>query len=139
MITRLFLILGLGTLLLFSCEDPQKKEREALYKEVMEIHDEMMPLIFSAIRPAQKKLKPMMEEALAQQDSVNYKKYKTAYNQLEKADSAMNKWMKQFKNPDVDISQEEAIRYLKDQKVKVNDMKAVMEKNMDAAKAVIEF
>lgn len=143
---KIFLMFGVGILVLFSCDDPAKKEKELqtkerdeIYKQVMEIHDEMMPLVFSKIRPTQKKLETMMKDAQTQQDSVNYQKYKTAFNQLENADKAMNSWMKQFRNPDVDTSHEEAIKYLKDQVVKVDEMKKVMEKNINAAKAVIDF
>lgn len=127
------------SLAFFACEDPLQKEREQLYKEVMVIHDEMMPLVRNDIRPTQKKLETMIKEAINQQDADNASKYQTAFNQLEKADKAMNDWMRQFVTPPDEMSNQDAVDYLKDQKIKVAKMKKVMEDNMNAARKVIEF
>lgn len=131
-----FLILS--SIFLFSCQDPKPKvdplqnKREQVYKEVMAVHDEMM--MMGKIRGAQSKLKKMMES-----DSTNVDKYQTAYDQLQVADDVMMDWMRQFKNPPQNTKAKEAIKYLKDQKEKVQKMKEVMVENMDKAKQVVDF
>ena len=122
-----------------SCAESENVKEEKLLKEVMVIHDEMMPLIRNKIRPTQKRLEGMMKNAEQQKDSITLTKYKTAHQQLEKADKAMNDWMRQFRTPTNETPHEEVMNYLKDQKVKVAEMKKVMEENMNAAREVIEF
>jgi len=128
MLRNISFFLILSSTLLFSC----KNEREQVFNEVMEIHDEMM--MMGKIRGAQGKLKKMMES-----DSMNIAKYQTAYDQLQMADDAMMNWMKQFKNPPQDADTKEAIEYLKVQKIKVQQMKDVMIENMDKARKVVDF
>jgi len=128
MLRNISFFLILSSILLFSC----KNEREQVFNEVMEIHDEMM--MMGKIRGAQGKLKKMMES-----DSMNIAKYQTAYDQLQVADDAMMNWMKQFKNPPQDADTKEAIEYLKVQKIKVQQMKDVMIENMDKARKVVDF
>lgn len=132
MIKKISVLLILSSIFLLSCENTLQKEREQVFKEVMEIHDEMM--MMGKIRGAQSKLKKMMES-----DSINIEKYQIAYDQLQVADDAMMDWMRQFKNPAQNTDAKEAIEYLKDQKVKVQKMKEVMVENMDKAKQVVEF
>ncbi len=132
MIKKISALLILSSFFLLSCENTLQKEREQVFKEVMEIHDEMM--MMGKIRGAQSKLKKMMES-----DSINMEKYQTAFDQLQVADDAMMDWMRQFKNPAQNTDAKEAIEYLKDQKVKVQKMKEVMVENMDKAKEVIDF
>jgi len=131
----------IGTLLILigllsvGCQNPQEKLR----LEVMEIHDEMMPLIRKKIRPTQEKLTLMIKDAEQKMDSSSVNKYKIAYHQLDLADKAMHDWMNQFKTPTIEMPKEEAMKYLEDQKIKVTKMKEVMEINMKAAREVIEF
>lgn len=138
MFKKISLFLILSTIFLLSCgedkpkEDPFQKEREQVYKEVMAIHDEMM--MMKKIRGAQANLKEMMES-----DSMNIEKYQTAYDQLQIADDAMMDWMKQFKNPPENTAPKEAVKYLKDQKIKVQKMKEMMVENLDKAKLVISL
>lgn len=135
MIKNINILLTLCVLFLFSCGNGNAEleaEREKAFKDVMKVHDEMM--VMGKIRGAQGKLKKMMEA-----DSTNAAKFQTAIDQLQTADDAMMGWMKQFKNPSQDTDPKEAIEYLKDQKIKVDKMKAIMEENMKKAREVIEF
>lgn len=135
MVKNINILLTLCILFLFSCGNGNAEleaEREKAFKEVMKVHDEMM--VMGKIRGVQGKLKKMIEA-----DSINAPKYQTAIDQLQTADDAMMGWMKQFKNPSQDTDPKEAIEYLKDQKIKVDKMKAIMEENMNKAREVIEF
>lgn len=132
MMKNISFFLILISIFLFSCEDHSQKEREQIFKEVMAVHDEMM--MMGKIRGAQSKLKKMMVS-----DSTNIEKYQTAFDQLQTADDTMMDWMRQFKNPAQNIEAKEAIKYLKDQKIKVQKMKEEMIENMDKAKLVVDF
>ncbi len=131
-IVSILLCVGIFTV---SCQDPQQQ----LQQEVMDIHDEMMPLIREKIRPTQDKLTSLIEDAKEKKDTSSISKYTQAYQQLDLADQAMHDWMNQFKRPTVEMPKEEAMKYLEDQKAKVIKMKEVMETNINAAKKVIEF
>lgn len=138
MFKNISLLLIFSSIFLLSCgetkpkEDPLQKEREKVYKEVMAVHDEMM--MMQKIRKAQGDLKEKMVS-----DSTNVEKYQTAYNQLQVADDAMMDWMRQFKNPPENVTTQETIDYLSDQKTKVQKMKEVMIENLDKAKLVIDL
>jgi len=131
-IVSIILCVGMFTV---GCQNPQQK----LQQEVMDIHDEMMPLIREKIRPTQEKLTSMIKEAEQKKDSSSVNKYTTAYQQLDLADKAMHDWMNQFKTPTIEMPKEDAMKYLEDQKIKVIKMKEVMETNINAAREVIDF
>lgn len=138
MLKNISLLLILSTTLFFACEDPLQKEREQLYQEVMAIHDEVMPKM-SSIRKGQKDLKAMIKNVEEPTDPAKIKEYKAALEQLNTASQVMIDWMKQFSTPTVEIPNEEAIQYLKEQKKSVTIMRDAMLKNMNAARKVIEF
>ncbi len=123
-------LLLFSTLLFFACEsgtkaDPPKSERQKLYDEVMAIHDEMMPKI-KPIRDAQKKILTSLQDSVKTIDEKLKNDYLMAYTYLENADKEMNTWMKQFKAPTKDMTDDAATLYLKDQMKKVQQMKMIM-------------
>lgn len=119
-------------------EDPLAKERATLKDEVMAIHDEMMP-DWRASSKAQTQLEKMITSATEKHDLPNVEKYQTAHQQLEVVYKEMKDWMEQYRSPSAETSNEDAISYFKDQKVKVVKMKEIMVENLKEAKKVVDF
>ncbi len=118
-------------LLIFSaCKEKQKSaetEQNQLYKEVMAIHDQVMPEI-TTIHNLKKDLKaiekPETKDIILQQ-----------VKELNDADEAMMTWMAAFKVPE-DKTQEEA--YLLLEKEKIKQVSDLMYASMDRAKKLID-
>ena len=141
--TKLFAnLLFFAALFLFACQsgtnEPAKSDRQKLFEEVMAIHDEMMPKI-KPIRDTQKEILAKMNDESQNLTEEQKSKYGAAYTFLENADKHMNNWMKQFKNPPEGSDETFAIKYLKDQKKKVQIMKTMMEQNITEAKKNYDF
>jgi hypothetical protein len=118
-------------LLIFSaCKETQKSaepEQNQLYKEVMAIHDQVMPEITS-IHNLKKDLKAI--EKPETKDIILHQ-----IKELNDADEAMMTWMAAFKVPD-DKTQEEA--YLLLEKEKIKQVSDLMYASMDRAKKMID-
>jgi len=113
------------TLAIVSCGG--ESERTILYNKVMDIHDEMMPKMDDMY-----KLKTDLQGKLATATSPEEK---TALEQriakLDSADQKMMDWMHQFNPPADDANEDEALTYLKDQLVKVAEMKKAVVDALD--------
>jgi hypothetical protein len=88
--TLLFLAIGIVAI---SCKEEKKKEAEPVdnmqMKEVMAIHDEVMPKM-SKVGRLVGKLKPMVDT------TAQGRKYVTAMRDLQAANESMMKWMQNF-------------------------------------------
>ena len=116
-------------LVLSSCKENAKIENQEspLYKEVMEIHDAVMPEM-STIHTIKKDLKAI--ETPETKDLI-LKNVKA----LDDADEAMMSWMAEFKLPD-DKSGETA--YLESEKIKISKVSDAMYASIKNGKQVLD-
>lgn len=105
---------------LIGCNSEKKNPNEELKKEVIEIHDEVMPLMGNL-----KSLKTKIEEmsaTLSKDESPNYdqiQKLESLAGELDSAFEGMFVWMRQFKSDYEGMSSDEVKNYLLEQKLKV--------------------
>ncbi len=134
---RLFNLIFLASIILLSgCSNPGSNQatdetdsnsegdpNQALYDQVMDIHDEVMPKMEDIY-----KLKSQLQEQIANSpDLVIEKKesMETMILQLDSANKAMMIWMRQFNPPD-SVDEEQGRAYLEEQMEKVKKVKEDM-------------
>ncbi len=113
-------------------------ELQGLYAEIMTVHDEMMPEL-QTITGMQRQLRDMLTELRAQ-EPVDLDKLGEVNKQLaglNKAENAMWSWMHNFGKLD-SIPDSEKEKFLKMEKVTVDDMKQIMLDNMHSAKTYLD-
>lgn len=114
------------------------KIEKALYDEVMNVHDEMMPKMenmMSIKGKLKEKVDLLKEEAI---QGALVEELESAISSLETADEAMMKWMRQF-DPNTDsLSHDEIVEYYTLQKKKMDSVKVIMEEAMETASSKIE-
>jgi hypothetical protein len=128
------------SLFTLACNDGSKGEVEKLEAEVMAIHDEIMPKMGDIMS-----LKEDLNANLKLVDSTatNYSKLKQETDSLSylltDADNGMMDWMDEY-NADTlaAISSEDAAKYLLEQKTKINSVKEITLKNIDAVKKYLK-
>lgn len=104
---------------------------EGLYKEVMAIHDEVMPRMDDIYR-IQTRLKKELEDAENLPEEKR-KELEEKILRLEEASRSMMVWMREF-NPAIDSLDEDGIRaYYKQQKDKIEQVKEDMLSAIQAA------
>ena len=106
--------------------------REALYNEVMLVHDEVMPRM-SDIMSLSKRLK-----AVAATEGTDAEKASELRTNLEVAGESMMNWMRNF-NPDFENqTSEEAMDYLKIEKERISAVKEGMETAINQAESFLQ-
>ena len=121
------LCLTVLVLSLAACNDGNKQQIETLKKETMDIHDEAMKDMADMNRVS-RKLKDFM--IVATMTPEQSEQFTAALAAIEKADDDMSAWMSAYEDPK-DMSPADAVRYLQDQKQKI-------EKNRDDIRAALE-
>jgi hypothetical protein len=105
-----------------------KTAEDSLYRQVMDIHDEVMPKM-GKVRGAQQRAQQRLD-SLAGQPSSNTKAYRRQLeqliNDLNYADFAMDKWMVEFNIDSAKDNKALRMQYLKDELEKVNKVKAAI-------------
>ena len=119
----------LASLLIASCNTPQAPAYKQLYKEVMSIHDEVMPKM-SDIHRAKKRLRKL-------KDDHNIDLVNEQIKALDDADEAMMSWMHDFEKPNLG-SLEKDLEYLTIEKDKINDVSQLMKGVIAEAEALIK-
>lgn len=121
-------ILGITALLLLliACDDGSKKQIEILKQETMSVHDEAMKDLAEMNRVSRKLKEFLIVATMTSEQSARFTEALVA---IDKADAGMSAWMSEYKDPD-DKPADEAIRYLQDQKQKI-------EKNRDDIRAAL--
>ncbi|GAB4131043.1 MAG: hypothetical protein OHK0045_17700 [Raineya sp.] len=130
----------LSFLFFFACqtshEHHQKgtlsKENQALYEEVMKIHDEVMPKQ-SIIAKYRDTLDLELKEEKIQKDTLVLNKYRQIREQLNYAYQAMNIWMQEFEVEYEGKSEEEIKKYLEKEKDKISKIADKMLSSLEAA------
>jgi|GEM_PF-566003 len=143
----------LATVLLMACGnnaqqadadtgDGPKTKADSLLQEVIDGHDVAMPKM--------KKLERLMKEsssaidslgklpAAAQKQNSELKaSLEAVFNDLSNADKAMHEWMNGFKYDSLQNNEPERVKYLEDQKTKVNQMKEAVLNSISKAEGVL--
>ena len=111
-------------------------EIEQLEKEVLALHDEVMPFM-GEMHSLEKALR---RRARITKDSAEY--YVKAANELQIADSLMWDWMYAYKSPAKlkdSISNEQILEYLSTEKVRAGRVNSSMKTGMDRAKSLLSI
>lgn len=137
--------LGLITLVYFSlqiigCTSDKKNSTEELKKEVIEIHDEVMPLMGNL-----KTLKTKILEKSASlskeedPDIESIQELELLAGKLDSAFDGMFVWMRQFKSDYEGMSSEEVRMYLLDQKEKVEKVNEDIKEAITSANQALKL
>ncbi|SMD41490.1 hypothetical protein SAMN00777080_0008 [Aquiflexum balticum DSM 16537] len=121
------------------CEPNIKNQNQELKQEVIDIHDEVMPLM-GDLKSLKKKIDEK-KDMISQSDPENIDKInelETLSINLDSAFNGMFVWMRQFQSSYDDMSEAEVETYLLGQKVKVEKVNEDIKKAMTAAKKELE-
>jgi hypothetical protein len=120
----------------FSC-NPEDKEK-ALQEDVIEIHDEAMPLMDELMR--QKRRIQFRIDSLRISGEANEEQIEELQKnirELRRADSAMMNWMRQFNALPADtVTHEDRIKYLKKEKSRIKKVHEMMVNAIEKAETV---
>lgn len=109
-----------------------KKIKKA-FKEVMTIHDEVMPYI-SDMKRDKKKLVALETATTTEEQN---QEVQNAISMLVHGDSLMFDWMKNFKTPGPTTKEEEALPYLNIEKAKIEVVNAEMKRAIKNAQRIL--
>jgi hypothetical protein len=101
-------------------KEEQLSERELIYKEVMEIHDAVMPKM-SEINRLKRKLYGQIESDSTISDGVKSEVMATL-TELANAENGMMNWMRDFKNPKESDPEQKVIDYLNQEKETISQV-----------------
>jgi len=125
--TRLFLIALALTTALIGCNQ-EKKIQEGLFKEVMDVHDEVMPEM-GTLRKLTKGLQLKLDSLAADSlhlDPSTKKDMENAITELKIANNSMMEWMRQFEQIEESTPHGEVMKYLLNQKKLIDKVKEDM-------------
>lgn len=133
MILRIFPLL-FALILVIACKEStvQTRELDALYSEVMELHDEVM-LQMSGINKWRKQLKNNLDEV----DPNTKTLFQNRINELEDADNAMFDWMKNIKKPDYK-KYEKTKEYLINEKKNIENIGTQIQEAIENAQTALQ-
>lgn len=116
-------------LVLTSCESPKAKE-EKLAKEVLQLHDEVMPKMQDMMR-----LKKELKKSVAELDSTNaeVENVKKLIGDLDQADKDMMDWMHNYNGAQDLYTHDEIMQYLQAEKAKMEKIKQDTDNAINAA------
>ena len=109
---------------------------QALYDEVMKVHDEVMPKMNDIY-----KLKEELKKDIANAPGLvetKRKQIESAIVQLDAASESMMDWMRNFNPLPDSLGEEKARKYLEEQRVKVVKVKEDMLRAIEEAKGLNE-
>ena len=137
------LLVAFSFLCLTACSSNNNDENEALQKEVIAVHDEVMPLMGTFVRhemlidsllnhmPALKTADPSLDTA------AHRARLSSLKTKLESATDAMNRWMQDL-NLDYDgMSEQEVKAYLEEKKRKVDQINQQFKETDTESKEVL--
>jgi regulator of replication initiation timing len=127
-------VLSLLTLSLsWGCEQ-KTQDNQALYDEVMKVHDEVMPKMDDIY-----KLKQELKKQMADSSNLTVEKKKTIEATILRLDSAsesMMVWMRNFNPLPDSLGEEKARAYLEDQQKRIQGVREEMLRVIDEAKGL---
>ena len=140
-------ILLMSIITLSSCKQSGKHEHDhddaantdnpnqALYDQVMDIHDEIMPKVEDVYQ-----LKKQLQEKMASATDLAIDKkqeLELIVNQLDSSDNLMMDWMHKFNPLPDSADQEKARAYLESEMEKIKKVKEFMNESIEKAKAEV--
>jgi hypothetical protein len=124
---------------LSACVTDKKETNEILKKEVIAIHDEVMPKM-DELKKLKKdilqKSSKLSEDSLAMSGEIQ--KLTAISADLDSAFEGMFVWMRQFKSTYEEMTQDEIETYLLDQRIKVQEVNDEIKASIAAAKTELE-
>jgi hypothetical protein len=117
-------------------EDANQDPNQALYDQVMNLHDEVMPKMEDIY-----KIKSQLQEKIANSPDL-VKERKEALERmiltLDSANNSMMEWMHQFNPLPDSVDAEQSRAYLESQMEKIKEVKEIMLSTLEEAKAEAE-
>ncbi|MCB0493414.1 MAG: hypothetical protein KDC93_13470 [Cyclobacteriaceae bacterium] len=117
-------------------EDANQDPNQALYDQVMNLHDEVMPKMEDIY-----KIKSQLQEKIANSPDL-VKERKEALERmiltLDSANNSMMEWMHQFNPLPDSVDAEQSRAYLESQMEKIKGVKEIMLSTLEEAKAEVE-
>ena len=133
MMKNIYLLI-FGLCVIISC-NTEKKREDALYKEVMDIHDEVMPEM-GKLRALSKSLQlnadSIMQDS-TQLDPEELVRIDSLIKRLERANESMLQWMRDFEPLEEGTPHGEVLQFLIEQKKRIDKVKEDMLKAKDEA------
>lgn len=131
------------SLLTFSCAPETEKEQEDLKKEIMAIHDELMPRMENIhnLKQELEENKGYLTRDSLEADSTQMPttNVDSLINALEDADESMMSWMRGYNNFDNDnLSHEEQMAWLKKEREKIEEVRLKVISSIMEAQNVLE-
>ena len=145
-------IIFLISLAIISCSPKQKIHSDEedlspsgkLYSEVIDIHDTLMPKIENIMIYKGKAKKKMAEldslnKGDLKKDLVGQKmQLGLLLKSLTHADDAMMNWMHQFDPNMKNLSEDEKVKYLEEEKIKISKVKITMDSTLKVAGKILD-
>lgn len=119
-------------------------QADSLFKEVMHGHDEAMAAQMTKMEKAKATVQQMIDSigklpAKAKEEAAPYKeKLNLVLQDLNDAGNKMNTWMVDFNIDSAKDNIEQRIKYLTEEKLKVNDVKDAIFKSINKADSLIK-
>ncbi|WP_035806232.1 hypothetical protein [Lunatimonas lonarensis] len=114
----LFLVV-LGLIFFSACGSSEESEVERMKREVIAVHDEVMPLM-GELRSFQRSLEEKADELDSRGvESPLVGEYRTAASACSAAYEGMFIWMRQFDMRMEEMNEDQSLAYLEDQAIKV--------------------
>lgn len=133
-------VLSICAILLVACGPNKEKQQEELSKEVIAVHDEVMPKMgeLSKLRRELKdSINAWTSDSIADH-SIQIQESTVLVTDLDSADKSMMNWMHEYTGGQGLYDHEEVMKYLNEEKVKITAVKEHMNKSMEAAKAYLK-
>ncbi|MEN8247876.1 MAG: hypothetical protein ABFS32_03020 [Bacteroidota bacterium] len=120
---------------LVSCSNSDSNdEKQKAYDKVIAVHDEVMPKLSQISN-----LKEQITKHIAiLNDSTEIAEWQQLIGELDDADESMWVWMRQFDSYLDDKSEEEALEYLKEEQVKVDEVARKINESIAKAEEMFE-
>ncbi len=137
----LFSILAIGT---FSCSQgpenssekkEERSERDSLFKEVMRIHDAVMPKM-ADINRTKRGLNTYVENNQTLSDSAKTIIF-IQMTELKRAEEAMNNWMRDFVSPKSSDPDSMVMDYLGKEEIRISEVSDFMLKSLENGKKML--
>ncbi len=112
-----------AALLIYACQGKQPQQ-ETLFREVIEVHDAVMPRMGELMQLQQtliERIEKLQQDSTQNQDSIAHL---TALKEdVQQADRSMMEWMRAFDSEMEGMSQDEKITYLQQEQKKVESLR----------------
>lgn len=112
-------------------ENKVQTEADYLHKEVIRVHDEIMPRMkeISELQSTIKDKVDSLENLESKPDNL-IEELKLRKLGLDACAASMMKWMKNYREPDSEMTEDEAMKYLENEKKKIDAIAVEFEKQI---------